>query len=804
MLSCLSIVVAKLTGNQYVGNELPDPTIPAENPTDFYDDYVELQTITRCKVERTMVYDEGDTRILYHDYVVDIEAVITNTQEFGPVLNPIADPDAYSFDEKLELLSNFLSNQGLGINFGSYPASIKRIVPGNEDNETTTEYEGYHGWLIDNFNGPKPDRVIIEPMAGEDTARLSWTVRFRTYHTDIDQQSVPLVPRISSELRLDIDKDGDLAIFVDGTVYADSLKALYQARNWLEIIYQPSKVENIIESVNGDPEHPLAEDYFAVVNGFLKTVQFNVEKNGRSARFNIRYTQVKSNNAYPLGLRDVNFTQTLESSLIGSSVFSGKGFRSWKNSFKGKIRIPNRLNAEYAWYVFHLLVQQQMRNTVLSFARKDWDLGNNELVDGEAETSEKLSGRQANAKAIPIRLKVSNSHFSRELTFEIDYVIMCPIQYILSVSCIFKRINNDYQRRITQGNSYKPLKLSAQWWYWNRSVEQGIGFDPEAEGAVNPYASGRPHLDSAGTEILDTGHNYDPYRELEQQSKQRNVLITTVFDPHEKDRVYETNDPSDPDNSGYAGSSIPLNIPKTADGNSKNWTGLPPVNPFLLLTTNSRGQTPEYDPKSSWLEYKQDYEIIEDAGTVPATGMADMDASYYQNEELYRKYVNSTGRSNAELPSGAVDTSLLPLDNLPNAEVGAKFAGRTLNNEISIDAYEQAVEEELIGEENDPTAGKLVTHRKSYASTPSRYFVVVRGMAMRVKHKIPMPQVITIAGEKAIRVGEGRFKHKNLAPDADLPVYLAMWEQTYTVDTNIVSDDILSSIVDTGASMLYA
>ena len=66
-----------------------------------------------------------------------------------------------------------------------------------------------------------------------------------------------------------------------------------------------------------------------------------------------------------------------------------------------------------------------------------------------------------------------------------------------------------------------------------------------------------------------------------------------------------------------------------------------------------------------------------------------------------------------------------------------------------------------------------------------------------------MPAVLSIAGERAVRVGNGRFSHKSISGDSDMPVYLAMWEQTYTVDKPINSEDILDNIEDTGASMLY-
>ena len=813
MLSCLSIVFAKLTGASYAGNELPEPD---DAGTTYYDDYIELHTVTRCNVQRELVYDEGDTRILYHDHVIEIEAVLTNTQDFGPLTNPGGDNAIYTFDEKLEIISNYLASQGLGINFGKYPAAIKNIFPGNENNNQTAQYTGYHGWLVDNFNGPKTDSIVLEALAGDGTARLTMRTRYRTFHTDAGLSSENTVPpKISSELRLDIDQDGDIVIMVDGTIYADSLRALYQARNWLEIVYQPTKVENIIQTINGN----IQDDYFAVVNGFQKTVKFNVEKNGRSARFAIHYKQVKSNNAYPLGLRDIEFVQTLESNLFASDFKSGKGFRSWKNTFKGKITVPSRLDNAYVWYVFHLLVQQQMRNTVISFSSKDWDGNSGGLVDKASEASSQMVVKRKYARALPTKLKITNNHYERELSFEIDYVIICPIQYVLAVSCVLNRVNNDYQRRMNEGYTYKPLKLSAQWWHWNRSVDTGVGFNPDSPGATNPYAAGRPHLDGAGTEIIDTGHNYDPYKDVDFQNRQRNVLITTVFDPNEKDRTYETRTPTVPSASGYHGmkrleifrtraeseaasnpGSTPPTPPAPVPSAINNWTGLPPFNPFQSLLTDVRGKTPEYDPKSTWLKYEQDYEIVEEHNTVAAMGMADMDASYYVDQAGYNKYVVNEDASSEGVPINPLEISD---DDMPPNQVGMKILNRTSHNEITIEKYEEAIRSEDSTRIADANS-KLVTHRKTYASSPSRFYVIVRGVAIRAAFKIPMPQVITIAGEKAIRVGEGRFKHKNLAPDADLPVYMAMWEQTYTVDKNVLSEDILSSIVDTGASMLYA
>jgi hypothetical protein len=398
-------------------------------------------------------------------------------------------------------------------------------------------------------------------------------------------------------------------------------------------------------------------------------------------------------------------------------------------------------------------------------------------------------------------MKIVHNHFERQLDFEIDYVIMSPIKYILAVSCIFNRVNNDYQRRLTEGYNYTPIKLSEQWFAWNKSVDNAIGFDPLSPNAQNPTAARRPHLDTAGTEILDTGHNYDASVELDNQSRQRHVLVTTVFDPNERDPKYvkSTVTPVPEEKSGYSETNIPM--PSLSDTSvfNNNFDGVPPISPFSILN-GFRNSTMAIDPKTTWMKYDQDYEIVEVNSAIPTDGLADMDATYYQNTNLKNKYFPGSQPPVYPLADEA---------QLPSSEYGVHFMGRVNRPDVSYEEYAQALSmdkepHELPDEFGGVEPNAVVSQRKTYASKPARYYLIVRGVAVRAKFKIPMPQVVTIAGQPAIRVGNGRFRHKNLAPDADFPVYLAMWEQTYTVDKNISADDILANIVDTGATMLYA
>jgi hypothetical protein len=292
------------------------------------------------------------------------------------------------------------------------------------------------------------------------------------------------------------------------------------------------------------------------------------------------------------------------------------------------------------------------------------------------------------------------------------------------------------------------------------------------------------------------------------------VLITTVLDPHEKDRFYEGIETL-PTDTGYEtpGGSFSEELKNQTEQDEGReygtptwrnlWRGVKPFNPFFLLT-DARGKTPDYDPKVTWLKYEQDYEIIEENGNVPIEGLADMDQEYYQNPQLVKGtptnsqgFLNDADFGYANPSPGAYLDGQMP----PNA-TGAFIHGRNgtgnfAKTEIELDEIENTPEGKT------PPTADVITQRRTYSTKPTRFYLVVRGVAVRVKHKIPLPQVLSIAGQPATRVGTGRYKHKNIAPDADLPVYMAMWEQVYTVDKSILSEDILDQIVDTGASMMY-
>jgi hypothetical protein len=101
---------------------------------------------------------------------------------------------------------------------------------------------------------------------------------------------------------------------------------------------------------------------------------------------------------------------------------------------------------------------------------------------------------------------------------------------------------------------------------------------------------------------------------------------------------------------------------------------------------------------------------------------------------------------------------------------------------------------------------------------PSTYKVRMKGSALRVGYSIPVPAVVSVGGNAVTRSGESRYSHQMIAQSNILneigvsssqtnikfPVYLAMWDIEYNVESGVKSSDILQTILSSGSPGHYA
>ena len=471
------------------------------------------------------------------------------------------------------------------------------------------------------------------------------------------------------------------------------------------------------------------------------------------------------------------------------------------------------MNANYAWYVAHLLITQQNRKQELQFLTPE------AREEKAAEESGKgknggLRKNETTSRYFPIRVKITHKHFQREISFEIDNILICPLDKVLGVSCILNRINNDYQRRLDipedSDEKYIPNSLSKQHNTWQFSTEQGKNFDITASGDPRNLSSiHKPHRDTAGTELYDTGQNHDAFKDFGHQNKQKVLLVTKIYDDNDDDPAYQPNKKGtntyDSVNTNMPGRPVKTGNPATLgtpEGQSLNvanndYAGKPGTSSLQPFTITR--EATEVNAHASWVSHNQSYEILETNPTLPVDGLAAVSKSDFSAPES--SYINA---GLTDPSDGATYRSSNAYSLVENTN--CSYEGRTVATYRSHDevfdpsAYEDS-DSRVAAEE--AFNALPVRPQATYAMTAPRYYIKVTGHALRVKYKVPIPAVLEIAGQKAIRVGTGRFKQINQAPGADLPLYLAMWEQTYTIDKSIVSEDILSTIQDTGASCIY-
>jgi hypothetical protein len=830
--SCLSVYIYKLS-QQFTSHDVSSSIRES----------LKLSVVTKVGTDTEIIYDEGNTRPIRKDIYLTLEAIITQNKdtefddswEYGnerpwdtarirpingdqplgssdirggnPINNQFVDTAAM-----ITFFNEFLSTPGLAVDLSHYPSEVTNILSSKSVNGATTLTNGY---LVDSFNGPQPISIKMVPMAGGNDFQLVWKVKFSvSTQSGANYGIVNDTPRvdISSELRLDIDSDGDLQIIVAGTMYAANPYQLYKARDYLNISIEPKAARfRTTEIIDVAPQIPVdtSDEYtslFAQVNGFYRETVFNIEKSGRSAKFMITYKQVKSNSALPLGIKTIEFDHEVSSSLFGTNIFEGMGFTSWKSAFSGKMKVPHRFNANYVWFVIFYIIAQKTRK-LGKFTAVDKPPVASELTQMFNDEKGTVSPVKAMAsiKGLPTFLRLKHRHFSREVDFTVEYLVLAPLQYVISATCLFERINNDYYKRFLMPRTadgalspnYRPEKLSQQWMDWNRSVLPETALDPTSVTGTSPLTVLEPlqFKDNSGMTILDTGHEINPFvpKAGIGNNDQKFLLVSRVIDPNEEDPDYASSYTRfyplpNPNGFGSSGGS-----PSLADIDSVNYDNAIKEQGNQSYPTGINTNTNAYvipaeemDPRLTWIKFEESYEIISTHPTIPTESLTNVDYKAHSEPELYRDFINS-----AEYPSVASALGVNGIPDIAAEQEHVLASGLRRSTSFSSSAPSSIVD-----------TSDVV--RKTFAAKASRYYVKVQGFALRVKYPIAIPTVISIAGAPAIKVGLGRSKIIPSGLSGNMPVYLAFWEQVYTVDKDISGADILSSIESTGASIHYA
>lgn len=580
-----------------------------------------------------IVYGDDENQVLYHEHSLTVESIIYNETHTGPVDN---------VEEEVQRLRTILSTPRHQLKL--HPIGLGELGTINVDD-------------MDVKGGPFPQDITVESVASNNAIMIRWAVMFRTKE-GCEGSGVPsTLLQYNVEQDMNVDDDGNMEF---------TLNITYQSS---EPITDPQALADIsitlVRRVNKS------------FQGMTKKKRTSLSRDQRIMSIRIVYKEIDSDSAFLPYTSNIQVTDELESSLLGSNKFAGIGFYTWRRTIGGVIRLPSRIHKGYAWYVFLLILRERFKNLRVYGKIAA-------VLDATPPVSQpNIEADQETNWYLLLRLKITNPIYSREMRFECTYVVVTDLNSLEASTRIFQRVNADENEATT---------LSDQWEAWQTSRNTNLN------GRFNYTVSGTPIVYDQCTGSY-SDHQIGP-----------NSLLGLEIEGEEP--------------SGSAG--------EDSSEDARDPLGL--------------GLSPKY----TWIKYENDFEIEEDTNSIPVSYLEEPSPGYYTSTD------------------GAYS----------NREVaGFIYNGKTTNSLQT----------------NPPTV---------IARGHSTYFVRMKGHAMRVGYKIPLPFIVTVAGKTAKRVG-GKVSHKQVAA-GDIPTYLAKWDILYCIEGgDIYNEDIMNSIITTGTPGMY-
>ena len=377
---------------------------------------------------RTVYADDGVT-VAYYSYELKIETII-----YLPVSQNV------DIDAEVTRLKTILGTPGLKLKLsptglGTFPIINGTVVAANSTPDLT--------------GGPRLQELSVEPFATNNAISVSGIINFNISHCS------PYIARdlvqYNSELDMQVDDDGNLSFKVFST---------YQSRN-------PITDKTAINILS---KH-IRRDAGKLFQGMKKKTRVSYSRDQRTAHIEISFTDPGSDAAFAPLTKHIEFTDTLESQLMNESGMGAGGFYKWIRSFSGTITLPPRINKLWAWYVFRQILIDRLKGVELVFKEP--------TETDTIITSEQQSTPARPSWYVPLKIKLSNSLYTRQFQFELQYLYVMDFESVMNGK---SRIFNTARHNITVNPAtnefvfnnpndagHTPKSLSDEWYLWEEN-----------------------------------------------------------------------------------------------------------------------------------------------------------------------------------------------------------------------------------------------------------------------------------------------------------------------------------------------
>lgn len=593
----------------------------------------------KYSLNEKIVYAADEVTPMYREFSLQFESVIYKETMTG---------SGNDVEAEVARLRTLLDTPGYKLKL--YPIGVGQFGIINEDD-------------MDVKGGPFPQDISIQPFASNRAILVAGTIMFRLSYCNTLLGEYPALLQYNVEQDMNVDEDGNMEF---------TMNILYQSAT-------PITNPNSLIALTT----PLVRTTGKAFQGMQKKKRTSLSRDQRVLSIRIVYKEAESDSAFFPYTRNIELVDEIESTLLssGRGYASTGGFYKWKRELNCTVRLPARISKAWAFYVMRKIIVDKFRN--LEIVDKTQATKDSSNVDSQPEDADEAKKNFY----LPLKIKISNSNYTRELKFALTYMILSSLEAVITATKILARVDVSF----TDPEETSPKDLSVQWKEWQDSRDNNLN------GYFQYTISGTPITINQCNGTVST-HTISP----------------SLIAPGEQEEIDST---------------------LTDDE-----------------TETLRTPYGELSAYNSWLEYKNEFEIVEEPSIVSINYLEDPGVNYYRATD--GAYANRA---------------------VTNMTLNGRTSGGT------------------------PTNPNTVISRGS-----SVFFVRMTGHAVRAGFKIPTPFIAEIAGKQAIRVGQQRTKHVQIAQDGEVPVYLSMWEATYQVKGgDIYQTDIISSIKTTGTPAHY-
>jgi hypothetical protein len=333
----------------------------------------------------------GDESLLFYDYVEKVRNSL-----LAPRLNLVIRGTGWAFSTS----GSGLTNQPdviLGSSGGISPVSASVVADLN--------------------NGPLPQSLDFEPIAGINAVKCTWKCLF--WYNKCASASASSLIEYNYGTSFSVDKSGRTKITITGT-YGFSGGNLFPNQ----------KVLAIRDHLRIQPIVPLGFE--------LLDQSHNINPTGTRVDFRFEIQEIASENAYFPFTAMVDGRHQASSFAFGTDATSGTGFSSWGNKLDVSVNLLPKINPRYAYEVFLWILMQ--RTSIFGSAtdcKKDYPVPfKNSHLSREPKDS------SASGRVFVKRLTITEGLYSNSHNFSVEWFVTFNLDQLLHQTGLFKPITS--------------------------------------------------------------------------------------------------------------------------------------------------------------------------------------------------------------------------------------------------------------------------------------------------------------------------------------------------------------------------